>query len=119
MALSVDEGDRPQSVGAWRDGVGGWFGLVARASPRGKGRGAIGRQSASENQRRERKEILDKVRQIEEQVALEADAREGKVHRESAAQRSSFPEQASLAEDRDKFVAEMGREPSQIAVQNP
>ena len=63
MALSVDEGDRPQSVGAWR-------------------------------------------------AALEADVTEGKVHREQAAQRSSLSEQASLAEEKDKFVAEMGREPS-------
>ena len=95
-ALSVDEGDRPQSVAAWRAVL-------------GKQRQE---QVTSENQRRERKEILDKVRQIEEQVALEADAREGEVHREQAAQRSSLPEQASLAEEKDKFVAEMGREPS-------
>ena len=90
-ALSVDEGDRPQSVETWR--------------------AALGKQR-SENQRRERKEILDKVRQIEEQVALEADAREGEVRREQAAQRSSLPQQASLSEEREKFVAEVGREPS-------
>ena len=94
-ALSVDEGDRPQSVGAWRE-------VLEKRQEQG----------TSESQRRERKEILDKVRQIEEQVALEADAREEEVRREQAAQRSSLPEQASLAEDRDKFVAEMGREPS-------
>ena len=35
LALSVDEGDRPQSIAAWRAVVGGWFGLGARASPRG------------------------------------------------------------------------------------
>ena len=111
MALSVDEGDRPQSVGAWRTALeAGSASLQEHRQEETTRRDT--RQSASENQRRERKEILDKVRQIEEQVALEADAREGKVHRESAAQRSSFPEQASLAEDRDKFVAEMGREPS-------
>ena len=59
-ALSVDEGDRPQSVGAWR---------AALEKQRQE-------QVTSESQRRERKEILDKVHQIEEQVALENQRRE-------------------------------------------
>ena len=59
-ALSVDEADRPQSVGAWR---------AALEKQRQE-------QGTSESQRRERKEILDKVHQIEEQVALENQRRE-------------------------------------------
>ena len=74
--LSVDEGDRPQSVAAWREAL-GWETGDALA-----------------------------VRRKEPVVAPSY----------QAAQRLSLPEQANLAEERDKFVAEMGREPSPDAV---
>ena len=74
-ALSVDEGDRPQSVGAWR--------------------AALETGSASAQERRQE---------------------ETPRRREQAAQRSPLPEQVGLAEEREKFVAEVGREPSPGAV---
>ena len=74
-ALSVDEGDRPQSVGAWR---------------------AVLETGSAPTQER---------RQVE-----------GERHREQAAQKSFLPEQASLVGERERFVAEVGREPSPDAV---
>ena len=75
-ALSVDEGDRPQSIGAWR-------------------------------------EVMEEKAPAQERRQEEMPRR-----REQVVQKSPLPEQASLAEEREEFVAAMGREPSPDAVGN-
>ena len=81
MALSVDEGDRPQSIAAWR--------------------AALETGSAPAQERRQ-----------EEVPRRDTGARS----RSPAVQRPPVPERADLAEERDKFVAKMEREPSPDAV---
>ena len=75
VALLVDEGDRPQSIAAWR--------------------AALETGSAPAQKRRHE---------------------ETPRRREQVVQRSPLSEQAGLAEERKKFVAEVGREPSPDAV---
>ena len=81
-ALSVDEGDRPQSVGAWQ--------------------AVLGAGSA----------LVQERRQTEVPRLRDTDTRS----KPPAAQRSPVPERADLTEERDKFVAEMKRDPSPDAV---
>ena len=81
VALSVDEGDRPQSVAEWR--------------------AVLETDSVPAQERRQ----------------VEVPKRDtGERSRSPAVQKPPVPERADLAEERDKFVAKMKREPSPDAV---
>ena len=100
VALSVDEGDRPQSVAAWRAV------LESGSAPAQERRQEEERQSTNLPPR-----LIDVL--ISQQ---ECRQEETPRRREQVVQRSPLPEQVGLAEEREKFVAEVGREPSPGAV---
>ena len=100
LALSVDEGDRPQSIAAWRAVL------------------EVGSASAQERHQEEERQGTNLPPRLIDVLISQQERRQEETprRREQAAQRSPLPERASLAEEREKFVAEVGHEPSPDAV---
>ena len=97
-ALAVYAEDRPQSVAVWREA------LEASVEPQT-------RRHAQGGPRRE-----SQTRRQTEDPRTEPPQTQGKPRREQATERLPLPTPANLAGERERFVAEVGHEPSPDAV---
>ena len=93
-------------------------GIVRRALRRGGRLLEVGSASAQERHQEEERQGTNLPPRLIDVLISQQERRQEETprRREQAAQRSPLPERASLAEEREKFVAEVGHEPSPDAV---